>query len=133
MSNPLLLDIVLFLKTEKLVSDDGVDAFRDFIPEKPDSIVVVQEYTGYPAFLYDPSVHRSIQILARDNSADAARSKMVAIFKALRDAQSEVGVVDFTSTRWGQVHLRQTPFLLRRDKNDRTYYAINVGITSTIE
>lgn len=130
MANPLLLDMVLFLKNNGIVQDDGVDAFRDFTPEAPDSLVALHEYKGDPAVPYDPTVHRSVQVTVRDKSADKARRKALEIFKQLR---SDNLIVQFTPDRWGQVHLRQTPFLLKRDENDRVTYAFNIGVTTTIE
>lgn len=130
MANPLLLDMVLFLKNNGIVQDDGVDAFRDFTPEAPDSLVALHEYKGDPAVPYDPTVHRSVQVTVRDKNADNARRKALEIFKLLT---SENLIVNFTPTRWGQVYLRQTPFKLSQDKNDRVTYAFNVGITTTIE
>lgn len=130
MANPLLLDMVLFLKNNGIVQDDGVDAFRDFTPEAPDSLVALHEYKGDPAVPYDPNVHRSVQITVRDKNADKARQKALEIFKLLT---SENLIVNFTPTRWGQVYLRQTPFKLGQDKNDRVTYAFNIGVTTTIE
>ena len=130
MANPLLLDMVTFLTDKGIVQGDGVDAFRDFTPEAPDSLVALHEYKGDPAVPYDTNVHRSVQISVRDKSADKARRKALEIFKQLR---SDTLIVQFTSDRWGQVHLRQTPFLLKRDENDRVTYAFNIGVTTTIE
>ena len=133
MANALLLDIVLFLKEKDLVTDDGVDAFRDFMPEAPDSVVVLQEYAGDPASLYDPRVHRSVQVSARAKDADEARRKAQSIFRTFQESQMADGRVDLTPNRWGQIYLRQPPFLLKRDENNRTIYAFNIGITTTIE
>lgn len=133
LAKPLLLDISIFLKNNGLTSGDGVDTFRDFTPEKPDSIVVLNEYTGDPVLTYVDEVHRSVQIVARSRDADEARSKVLSIFKLFKDKQDSVGKVTFTSERWGQVFLRQTPFKLQVDKNNRVYYAFNIGITTTIE
>lgn len=133
MANPLLLDIALFLKSKSLVSGDGIDTFRDIFPEEPDNIVVLYEYAGSPAFLQDSAVHRSVQISARNSDADAARQKIVSIFTAFQTAQKTDGRVDLTSKRWAQVYLRQPPFLLRRDENNRTIYVFNIGVTTTID
>ena len=130
MNNPLLLDMVTFLTDNGVVEGDGVDAFRDFTPEAPDSIVVLHEYRGDPAVPYEPSVHRSVQISVRDKNADVARQKALSIFKLLT---SDNLIVHFTPTRWGQVHLRQTPFKLDQDKNDRVTYAFNIGVTTTVD
>lgn len=133
MANPLLLDIVTFLVSKNRAAGDGIDVFRDFTPEEPDSAIVLHEYPGDPASLYDDAVHRSVQISVRNKKADVARQNALEIFKTFRDAQNEDGKILLTTDRWGQVYLRQTPFFLKRDENNRTLYAFNIGITTTIE
>ena len=130
MANPLLLDIVTFLADNKIVQGDGVDAFRDFTPEAPDSLVALHEYKGDPAVFYDPNVNRSVQVTVRDKDADVARQKALNIYKLLT---SDNLIVQFTPDRWGQVHLRQPPFKIGQDKNDRVTYGFNIGVTTTIE
>lgn len=130
MANPLLLDIVTFLADNGIVQGDGVDAFRDFMPEAPDSLVALHEYKGDPAVAYDPNVHRSVQVTARDKDADVARQKALKIYKLLT---SDNLIVQFTPDRWGQVYLRQPPFKIGQDDNDRVTYGFNIGITTTIE
>lgn len=130
MANPLLLDIVTFLTDNGVVQGDGVDAFRDFTPDAPDSLVALHEYKGDPAVAYDPNVHRSVQVTARDKDADVARQKALRIYKLLT---SDNLIVQFTPDRWGQVYLRQPPFKIGQDNNDRVTYGFNIGITTTIE
>lgn len=130
MANPLLLDIITFLTDNGVVQGDGVDAFRDFTPEAPDSLVALHEYKGDPAVAYDPNVHRSVQVTARDKDADVARQKALKIYKLLT---SDNLIVQFTPDRWGQVYLRQPPFKIGQDDNDRVTYGFNIGITTTIE
>lgn len=130
MANPLLLDIVTFLADNGVVHGDGVDAFRDFTPEAPDSIVALHEYKGDPAVSYDPNVNRSVQVTVRDKDADVARQRALDIYKLF---MSDNLIVNFTSDRWGQVHLRQPPFKIGQDNNDRVTYGFNIGITTTIE
>ena len=130
MANPLLLDIVTFLADNKIVQGDGVDAFRDVTPEAPDSLVALHEYKGDPAVFYDPNVNRSVQVTVRDKDADVARQKALYIYKLLT---SDNLIVQFTPDRWGQVHLRQPPFKIGQDNNDRVTYGFNIGVTTTIE
>lgn len=130
MANPLLLDIVTFLTDNGMVQGDGVDAFRDFTPEAPDSLVALHEYKGDPAVSYDPNVNRSVQVTVRDKDADVARQKALKIYKLLT---SDNLIVQFTPDRWGQVYLRQPPFKIGQDDNDRVTYGFNIGITTTIE
>lgn len=132
MANPLLLDIVLYLTSNSLVVGDSIDTFRDFIPDKPDNLVALVEYKGSPAVAFDPAVHRSVQVSVRDKDADIARSKALAIYKALQSDKENLRV-DFTEDRWGQVYLRQSPFRLDTDVSERVTYAFNIGITTTIE
>lgn len=130
MANPLLLDIVTYLTTQGAVEGDGIDTFRDFIPEKPDNIVAITEYTGSPTVPYEPAVHRSVQVSVRNLSADKARVKALEIFKLM---QSDNLIVDFTPERWGQVYLRQPPFRSKTDSSDRVIYSFNMGITTTVD
>lgn len=130
MSNPLLLDIVTYLKTQGIVMGDGEDAFRDFSPESPDNVVVLFEYTGDPAIYYDPIVNRSVQITVRNISANIARQKALDIFKSL---VSDNAKIQFTDVRWGLVFLRQHPFRIGTDANNRSIYGFNIGVTTTID
>ena len=130
MANPLLLDIVTFLADNGVVQGDGVDAFRDFTPEAPDSLVALHEYKGDPAVAYDPNVNRSVQVTVRDKDADVARQRALYIYKLFI---SDNLIVNFTPDRWGQVYLRQPPFKIGQDNNDRVTYGFNIGITTTIE
>lgn len=133
MGQPLLLDIITFLINKEVLAGDGIDAFRDFIPEEPDSLVALIEYRGDPAIPVDPAVHRSVQITTRDKDADLARQKALEIFKVFVDNQDETCRIDFTPNRFGQLYLRQPPFRYKTDENDRVYYCFNIGITTNIE
>ena len=133
MANPLLLDIVLFLTSKGVVEGDGIDSFRDVIPEKPDCLVALTEYKGSPLVNYEEAAHRSVQVLVRDKDADVARSKALEIFKTFNDNMSESARIDLTESRWGQVTLRQLPIRIDTDKSNRVSYIFNIGITTTIE
>lgn len=133
MGQPLLLDIITFLTAKGVVMGDGINAFRDFIPEEPDSLVALIEYRGDPTIPVDPAVHRSVQVSTRDKDADLARQKALEIFKVFVDNQDETRRIDFTATRFGQIYLRQPPFRYKTDENNRVYYCFNIGITTTIE
>lgn len=131
MPNPLLLDICLFFAANGIVQGDGIDCFRDFLPESPDDCVLLYEYAGDPCLPYESAVHRSVQILARSGEADLARQLAQRLYKALVDTQETNGKVVLTPDRWGQVFIRQTPMRIGTDGNNRTKYAFNIGITTT--
>jgi hypothetical protein len=132
--NPLLLDIVDYLQSIGLVTGDGEDAFRDYAPDKPDSLVCLYEYAGQGDTATDIEVlvNRSVQCVARDYDADTARSKAQALFAALRPA-SNTKAVDYVAGRFMQMHMRQTPFKIKQDPAGRFYYGFNMGITTTID
>lgn len=132
MPNPLLLDIVTYLTSKGVIEGDGIDTFRDFIPETPDNLVAITEYSGSPGVKYDPTAHRSIQVSVRNKNADVARSKALEIYKTFMP-ESDDARIDFTEDRWGQVSLRQPPFRMKTDSNDRVTYGFNMGITTTID
>lgn len=135
MSDPLLLDIVNYFVGKGIAIGDGEDCFRDFAPESPDTIIAIHEYKGDPAVAYVDLVNRSVQITARDRNADMARRKTLEMYEALRkdSTSTENRVVHFTDERWGQVYLRQPPFKLKVDADNRVTYGFNIGITTTIE
>lgn len=130
MANPLLLDIALYFVEQHLASGDGIDIFRDFTPEEPDDAVVLYEYAGAPHPLHESAVHRSVQVSARSADADTARHRVLQLHNALL---SDNNIIQFTPSRWGQVFIRQSPFLIKRDENGRSIYGFNIGITTSIE
>lgn len=129
----LLKDIVSYFTAKGLIEGDGIDAFRDFKPETPDNIVSLHEYKGDPVSMYTDVVHRSVQVVVRNKSAEAAQDLAKNLCKALLSDMAENKRVDFTATRWGQVHIRQAPYKFSQDESDRTLYGFNLGITTTME
>lgn len=128
----LLEDIVTYLTNKGLVAGDGIDTFRDFKPESPDNIVSLHEYSGDPLSPYTIVAHRSVQILVRNKSAAEAKKLCERIFSTLRQYDGAQRI-DFTPTRWGQVHLRQSPYKISQDDRDRTHYGFNLGITTNTD
>lgn len=126
----LLEDIVTYLIVNNMVQGDGIDTFRDFIPESPEDIVALYEYAGDPINNFTDGQHRSVQVLVRSSDATAARIKALDIVKIFI---TDNLIVHFTEQRMGQVHVRQSPFKLSMDDKNRVTYAFNMGITTTIE
>ena len=128
---PLLLAIINYLVANNILLGDGIDAFRDVMPEEPDFAVVLQEYRGDPVSQYTTNVHRSVQVKVRARSADAARNVAISICAALR-SDTEALRIDFSENAWGQVYVRQLPFKLQQDGSNRVTYCFNLGITTNI-
>lgn len=129
----LLEDIVTYFTTKNLIQGDGIDAFRDFMPETPDNIISLHEYKGDPVSRYTDIVHRSVQIVVRNKSAVESQALAKRLCQALIGDSADNGRVDFTPTRWGQVHVRQAPHKFSQDESDRVLYGFNLGITTTME
>lgn len=127
----LLLAIINYLVANGILLGDGIDAFRDFMPEEPNSVVVLHEYRGDQLSQYTTNVHRSVQVKVRDTSAEAARDKALQILQ-LFISESESRRVDFSENAWGQVYIRQLPFKLQQDSSNRVTYCFNLGITTNI-
>ena len=127
----LLLAIINYLVANGILLGDGIDAFRDFMPEEPDSVVVLHEYRGDQLSQYTTNVHRSVQVKVRDTSAEAARDKALQILQ-LFISESESRRVDFSENAWGRVYIRQLPFKLQQDSSNRVTYCFNLGITTNI-
>lgn len=130
MTTDLLKDIVQYLVTSGISVGDGIDAFRDFTPDTPDSVIIIYEYGGTPEVPQIAGIERSIQISTRDKSASNAKQKAWDIYKAL---STEDRVLNLTVDRWCMLYPRQTPFKIKVDNSERVYYGFNVGITSYID
>lgn len=128
----LLEDIVSYLTELGLIEGDGVDTFREFKPETPDNIVSLHEYKGDPVSPYTDVVHRSVQVVVRNKSAVEGQALARRLCQAFMTPDESLRI-DFTATRWGQVHVRQTPYKFSQDESDRVHYGFNLGITTTME
>lgn len=127
----LLLALIQHCVQHNVLEGDGIDAFRDFVPEVPDAAVVFHEYSGDSITPLTENVHRSVQVKVRDTSAEAARARALHIMQVFRP-QTESLRVDFSEDLWGQVYIRQVPFKLDQDKGNRVTYCFNLGITTNI-
>ncbi len=128
----LLWDIAAYLTGLGLIAGAGEDTFIDFKPETPDNIVSIHEYKGDPVSAYTDVVHRSVQIVVRNKDATAANALANQLCKAFVP-KNETKRIDFTPTRWGQVHVRQVPYKFLQDESDRFHYGFSLGITTTME
>ena len=127
----LLEAIVNYCVAKGVLSGDGVDAFRDFTPEVPDTVIVFHEYAGSGISAFTEHVHRSVQVKVRDTDAEAARAKAIQVLNVFR-SETESLRVDFSTDLWGQVYIRQTPFKLQQDGSNLVTYCFNLGITTNI-
>lgn len=127
----LLQQLVEYCTANGVVKGDGIDAFRDFTPEVPDSVVVFHEYAGSALTPFTDNVHRSVQVKARGVNAEAAKAKALQVL-ALFKSNTESLRVDFSDDLWGQVYIRQLPFKLQQDSSNRVTYCFNLGITTNI-
>ena len=127
----LLETLVEYCVSNGVLAGDGIDSFRDFMPEVPDSVVVFHEYSGDPVSPFTTHVHRSVQIKVRDINAEAARAKALEVLEVFK-SETESLRVDFSESTWGQVYIRQLPFKPQQDSGNRVTYCFNLGITTNI-
>lgn len=126
----MLKDVVTWLVSKGFVTGDGIDAFRDYTPDKPDKIVVVCEYPGIAPGVFQPSAIRSMQLTCRDASYDSAKDTCHAIYHAMFD---DGAIKDLTESRWAMMFPKQTPFKLIHDQEGRVTFCFNVSITTSID
>jgi hypothetical protein len=123
----LLEDIVTYFMTNGLVQGDGIDTYRDTAPDIGDSLVVVYEYEGDPLVPQIASANRSIQVVAIDKSATAAKNKARLLQNSLL---TDNGILNLTPTRWCMPVIRNVPVKIKVDAQKRIHYGFNVGITT---
>lgn len=122
----LLLDIGQYLIENGIVTADGVDYFRDGLPEKPDNVVAAAEYPGLPTQPFDESCDRSVQIKVRNKSYEQARIKSNEIFALLDNPEERI--YNLTPTRWCIGKAQQSPYKLSVDKSGNTVFCFNMRI-----
>lgn len=120
----LLSDIKAFLVTKGM---DGDITSIDAIGEDPDTAIALYEYQGSNPLVQIPGVDRSVQIVVRDLSAAKSKALSRKLYSYLK---TEDGIINFTPSRWALIHLRQSPFKMKVDESNRTYYVFNVGVTT---
>lgn len=121
------IDVIAYLKTKNLITDDGVDAFRDFCPESPDHVVVIQEYNSPD--IGDGVAVRSFQISVRDIDPTVAKTKARQICESLRKVDNFIMLTDI---QYALVEIRDLPIKIKVDEQGRNTYAFNIGITSNL-
>jgi hypothetical protein len=129
----LLKDLEDYFIDQSIVTADGTDIFRDFMPESPDNCVSLIEYSGDVAFMAKMA-NRSVQVKARNTDYDLARAKINALFDAVYDPESDVRIVDFTAGRWGIVKPRQYPFMLPKVVSDERFiFVFNMSVVTPFD
>lgn len=124
----LIKDIQQYLIAGGLAVADGVDLFRDKVPDSPDAVIVISEYSGSPMTPGVGAMDRSIQVIVRQPTYALAKSISWALFRALTDAIEPIK--NITATRWGIMHARMAPIKLSEDAHTRIQFVFNIGITT---
>lgn len=136
----LLLDLIHYLARPGVGVVDPLLCFRDFMPDTPDRVIVINEYAGRGSTTGVPGVvERSVQIVVRADrdSPDWARTKAWDIYKWLDTPEERIldlrGTLSPTGTplnRWAILHPRQSPFRMDIDSVGRSKYGFNVGVVT---
>lgn len=130
----LLQDMAAYIVDKGLANGYGEDIFCDYLPEKPDNIIALLEYKGSPDTPFDHDLHhRSVQLLTRNVDADTAKMLALKLHQILTSQSVDFEPIKFTKNRQGLVYIRQTPFRIGTDENDRALYCFNIGITTSID
>ena len=129
----LLLDLVVYLiayASDPDITADGVDIFRDWMPDSPDNATCLSEYPGETAENGNADL-RSVQVKVRASSYESGRKKIWRIYNCLYDPENDIKIIDnITANRWGIIKPRQAPYHLNRDESDRDIFVFNMGVTT---
>lgn len=130
----LLLEIATYLNEENKVEGDGVDTFRDFMPESPDQAISLYEEPGQGTFYGAGGAARKVKVLVRGSHDDPdwARVKVWEIFNTLDipDRIIDTRETHHAAKLWGVFKALYTPFKLKTDENGRDIYIFTLGVTT---
>jgi hypothetical protein len=128
----LLDELALYLQTQGL-GTVGTTIFKGTLPDQPDACTAVFEYAGLPSEkTFSPTPGAAVeekprvQIVCRGIKQDyqTPRTQADAIWKAL----DGLGNVTMSGTGYLWIEALQSPFLMRRDENERVYIAVNYQV-----
>jgi hypothetical protein len=128
----LLVDLVTCIVAAHLVTADGTDIFRNYAPDQPDNIVVLNEYDSSPSSLRGVAMAvRFVQVIVRNTSAATAKSKADALYHLFND--SEENIINIVSGRPSIISPKQLPFKISTDEKQRVLWGFNLAITTKID
>ena len=127
----LLDEVAVYLETLN-VGTRAVDLFTGFMPDTPDALVVILEVPGrLPSRDHGtPGValeHPQIAVWARGIRRDYQNPRLKA--QAAHDALSLVTNMLLSAVRYLDIMPMQQPFLVERDKDERSIIGFNAAVT----
>lgn len=127
----LLLDLANFyiIYASDVVTADGVDIFRDNMPDDPNNCVGLFEFEGVPSDVSDVT-NRSVQVMVRNTDYETARIYTWELFNLIFKPEDDVRIVDLTSSRWGIISARTNPRFLKRDESGRSVFLFILSIVT---
>jgi len=128
----LLQDIQTYIIAAHYATADGTDIFRDYTPDEPDNIIILNEYDSVPSFYRGVMMGiRYVQIVVRNTSATTAKTKADALYHLFND--SEENILNITASRPAVITPKQMPFKITVDERQRVLYGFNLAIMTKID
>lgn len=123
MTNYVLDDIAAYLATSG-VGTVGTNIVKGFIPNAPDSIVALYEYSGFPPDKTANIESPQVQVRVRGTDYNTARGKAIAVETALHGLWETT----ISGHRYLYIYANGSASFLRRDANNRTEFVQNYTV-----
>ncbi len=120
----MLLEAIALLVEQNALGTRGIDLFEGKLPASPDNAIAIFEYAGEPQMVNQPIEFPSLQLLVRNTSYQAGRAKIENIKNLLHGRHEEL----LSNVRYLFVSVKQNPYLLQRDENDRVIFVCNFSV-----
>lgn len=114
------------VKAYLVANGQGTNLFMGLLPPNPDDAVALYQYTGLrPDFVHNTATisrdRPALQVQVRSLVYATARDRAMAIYALL----AQVVNATLSGTVYQRIEPLGSPFLLERDRNQRTVYAAN--------
>jgi hypothetical protein len=130
----LLDDMEVFLSGAGLGLTFASNLFASMMPDEPDSVTVMYEYSGYaPEYTMGPNslpaiAQPHLQIVTRDVSYTSSRADCEAAARSLESICNQT----VNTTYYERVARLQDPFFMKRDAvRNRVYFCCNFEVMRT--
>lgn len=124
----LLQDLAGYLIESGIGTALGEDVFLDFLPDQPNNVVVISEYSGLPTTTGVEALDRRVQIRVRNADAEEARLLSWKAFNLLDTPENRIQLA--SNNRWMMTQALQTPFKVDIDGKERVSYVFNLAVVT---
>lgn len=126
MADNILQSLAEYIIAKGCAAGLGVDVFLDYLPDKPDNCVVLNEYDGGAISAGGESITHSVQVIVRGENIAGLKERVWKIFWLF----TEFEPLFLLGCKMTVITPRQNPHKFDADEKGRTAYIFNMTVVT---